>query len=97
MRLLTNRSARRHDSTRPDGHTEPALTSRVGGLGSRRVHIAKTITWRLIATSTTVAISYLVTGSLAVGATIGGIEATAKMALYYGHERAWARLVPAVG
>ncbi|NOX29819.1 MAG: DUF2061 domain-containing protein [Actinobacteria bacterium] len=81
----------------PDGDPEPAPNRRFGGLSSRRVHLAKTITWRVIATFTTVVISYWVTGSLAVGATIGGIEATAKMALYYGHERAWARLVPAVG
>ncbi len=59
----------------------------------RRVHIAKMITWRVIATTTTIAISYLITKDLTVGATIGGIEATTKMALYYGHERTWARLV----
>jgi uncharacterized membrane protein len=59
----------------------------------RRIHVVKTVTWRLVATTTTVVISYLVTGNLAVGATIGGIEATSKMALYYGHERAWARLL----
>lgn len=59
----------------------------------RRVHLAKMLTWRVIATATTIVVSYLVTGDLLVGATIGGIEATSKMALYYGHERAWARLV----
>ena len=58
----------------------------------RRLHLAKMLTWRLIATSTTVVISYLITGDLLNGATIGGIEATRKMALYYGHERLWARL-----
>ena len=59
----------------------------------RRIHAAKTVTWRIVATITTVIISYLVTGSLAIGATIGGIEAVTKMVLYYAHERAWARLV----
>ncbi len=59
---------------------------------SRRTHLAKSVTWRIIATATTIAISYLITRDLSVGATIGGIEATTKMALYYGHERAWARL-----
>ncbi|MCP5029707.1 MAG: DUF2061 domain-containing protein [Actinomycetia bacterium] len=58
----------------------------------RRVHVAKMITWRMIATGTTVLIAYLLIGDLRLGATIGGIEATAKMALYYGHERAWARM-----
>lgn len=59
----------------------------------RRVHLAKTITWRIVATLTTILISFAVTGSLAIGATIGGIEAVAKMVLYYGHERTWARIV----
>lgn len=59
----------------------------------RRVHLAKMITWRVIATAATIIISYLVTGDLLVGATIGGFEATSKMALYYGHERGWARLI----
>ena len=53
------------------------------------VHLAKTLTWRVLATATTMLIAFLITGSLAVGATIGGIEAVMKMVLYYGHERAW--------
>lgn len=59
----------------------------------RRVHLAKMLTWRVTATVTTVLVTYLVTGDLLVGATVGGIEATAKMGLYYAHERAWARIV----
>lgn len=59
---------------------------------SRRVHLAKMVTWRIIATSTTIVIAYVLTGDLGVGVSIGGIEATVKMALYYGHERAWERL-----
>ena len=51
------------------------------------------LTWRVIGTATTIVVSYIVTGNLLVGATIGGIEATTKMVLYYGHERAWARLI----
>ena len=38
-------------------------------------------------------IAGLVSGDWAIGAQIGAIEFFAKMALYYGHERAWYRLV----
>lgn len=64
----------------------------VGGVQpeKRRIHLAKTLTWRVLATATTMLIAFAITGSIAVGATIGGIEACAKMVLYYGHERAWA-------
>ncbi len=58
---------------------------------SRRRSLLKTLSWRALATATTVLIAWLVTGDIGAGATIGGIEAVAKMALYYGHERAWAR------
>lgn len=59
----------------------------------RRLHLTKMLTWRVVATATTIVITYLVTGDLLIGATVGGLEATAKMALYYGHERAWASVV----
>lgn len=61
----------------------------------RRLHLTKMLTWRFVATGTTMVIAYIVTGDLLVGATIGGAEAVSKMALYYWHERAWARLTPA--
>ena len=58
---------------------------------SVRHSVLKTISWRIVATSATVLISWAVTGSLVVGAAIGSIEFFAKMFLYYVHERAWAR------
>jgi|AntRauTorcE11897_2_1112592.scaffolds.fasta_scaffold15975_2 uncharacterized membrane protein len=54
-----------------------------------RVHVAKTFTWRFIASTTTFLLSWFFTGSLAIGATIGGSEAIIKMFFYYAHERAW--------
>ncbi len=91
MRDLTGSTSRERVSTPRDGPQRPGARRHVDAR-SRRVHLAKTVTWRFVATCTTVVISYLVTGSIAVGATIGGIEAATKMVLYYGHERAWARL-----
>jgi len=51
--------------------------------------IAKTFTWRLLATFTTFVISWVITGSLAIGLGIASIEFWAKIILYYGHERLW--------
>jgi uncharacterized membrane protein len=51
--------------------------------------IAKTMTWRVTASLTTFLIAWLLTGDLLIGATIAGIEAIAKIFLYYFHERIW--------
>ena len=53
--------------------------------------LAKTISWRVVATTTTFAIAWGITGDVGAGAAIGGIEGVAKLFLYYGHERAWSR------
>ena len=52
-------------------------------------HIAKTITWRIIATSDTFIIAWIITGSIDWAAGIAGIEVLTKMILYYLHERVW--------
>lgn len=54
--------------------------------------VAKTISWRIVATLTTATIVWLVTGRLTLAVAIGGIEAASKMVLYYGHERMWDRI-----
>ena len=51
----------------------------------------KTISWRVIATTTTFLISWIVTGSLLAGGVIASVEFWAKLSLYYAHERAWSR------
>ena len=51
--------------------------------------IGKSISWRVLASCDTILISYLITGSIAIAATIGSIEVITKMVLYYFHERAW--------
>ncbi|MGB0171371.1 MAG: DUF2061 domain-containing protein [Flavobacteriales bacterium] len=58
---------------------------------SRRRHLAKTITWRLIGTVDTVLIGWVVTGDPWIGVQVGGVEMVTKMILYYFHERAWFR------
>ena len=54
--------------------------------------VVKTISWRLTGTVDTIVISYLLTDSLKIAASIGGIELITKMILYYYHERIWAKI-----
>jgi len=54
--------------------------------------IVKTISWRTVGTIDTVVISYLITGSFTMAASIGSIELVTKMILYYGHERVWNKI-----
>ena len=56
---------------------------------SKKRHIAKTFTWRITATLTTMIIAWLVSGDPLTGITIGGIEFFIKMPVYYFHERVW--------
>ena len=51
--------------------------------------ILKTISWRIIATTTTVTIAYFIFGDISSALKVGGIEFFAKMVIYYFHERAW--------
>ena len=55
----------------------------------KRRHLLKTLTWRIIGTIDTMALSWLISGSFRVGAAIGGAEVFTKMVLYCLHERAW--------
>ncbi|MDY0233039.1 MAG: DUF2061 domain-containing protein [Sulfurimonas sp.] len=54
--------------------------------------VIKSISWRTVGTIDTMVISYIITGSLVMAASIGSIEVITKMVLYYYHERAWNRL-----
>ncbi|MEA2108748.1 MAG: DUF2061 domain-containing protein [Pseudomonadota bacterium] len=55
--------------------------------------IFKALSWRLVATCTTFAIVYLITGKTAFAISIAGVEVVTKMIIYYLHERAW-QLLP---
>jgi len=54
--------------------------------------VVKTISWRALGTLDTIIISYFITGSLGMAASIGSIELVTKMILYYFHERAWNKI-----
>jgi uncharacterized membrane protein len=53
---------------------------------------AKAITWRAIATTTTMTLVYIFTGKLDLSLEIGLLDVTTKLALYILHERAWNRV-----
>ena len=59
---------------------------------SRKRHIAKAITWRLIGTLDTILISWFITGNPLIGVKIGMAEIMTKMLLYYLHERFWFKI-----
>lgn len=60
---------------------------------SRKRHIAKTLTWRIVATLDTVLLSWLITGNPITGVKIGAFEVITKMVLYYFHERVWLKIL----
>jgi adenylylsulfate kinase len=54
--------------------------------------ILKGISWRLVATSTTIVIVYIFFGRLDLAIAAGMLETVAKVALYWAHERAWLKV-----
>ena len=62
-----------------------------GGHANQKRSLAKTLVWRCLATTDTIIISRIITGSWTEGLAIGMIEVFTKMLLYYFHERAWSR------
>jgi uncharacterized membrane protein len=54
--------------------------------------LAKAISWRVTGTLDTFFISWLITGHPLIAGGIAGTEVMTKIALFYLHERVWARL-----
>lgn len=59
---------------------------------SRKRHLLKTVSWRIIGTLDTILLSWIISGNPVTGLQIGGLEVITKMVLYYFHERAWYRI-----
>ena len=55
---------------------------------TRSRSLTKAVTWRLLASLTTIAIVLLLSGELELALFVGGVEAVAKFIVFYGHERA---------
>lgn len=54
--------------------------------------IVKTISWRILATLTTISLVYIFIGDTTIALTVGGIEVVLKMFIYFLHERTWDKL-----
>jgi uncharacterized membrane protein len=54
--------------------------------------VAKAVSWRIIGTLDTLLISYLLTGEVAIAASIASIDFITKMFLYFFHERLWNKI-----
>ena len=55
--------------------------------------LAKTISWRTLASIDTFILCWIVTGNVTFAGSIASLEVLTKLILYYVHERAWARVV----
>ena len=51
--------------------------------------IAKAVSWRIVATLTTMLLVYVFTGNLLVSGGVGLTELLSKLLIYYVHERVW--------
>jgi len=61
-------------------------------MDTRKRSIAKTITFRIIATLATIILVLVFTGSLTLAGTIGALDLVSKLIIYYTHERAWDKI-----
>jgi len=58
----------------------------------KRRSIVKTLSWRIWATITTIALVFLFVGEVKIALSIGFLEVILKMALYFFHERLWNKI-----
>lgn len=77
------------------------VLSRKGAKGKYEAHkksdtpirsVAKAVSWRIVGTLDTLLISYLLTGKVAIAASIASIDFITKMFLYFFHERIWNKI-----
>ncbi|MBS3085987.1 DUF2061 domain-containing protein [Candidatus Pacearchaeota archaeon] len=54
--------------------------------------IVKSISWRIIATLTTIILVFIFTKSFIISFGVGFFEITLKIIIYYYHERAWNKI-----
>lgn len=59
---------------------------------TRKRSIAKTVSWRAVATIITGSVTWFLTGRLDFAVTIGLADTLVKFFTYYAHERMWTRI-----
>ena len=65
---------------------------KVNIINSKKRHLIKTVTWRIIGTIDAMLLAWIISGNPLTGFSIGFAEVITKMLLYYAHERAWYKL-----
>lgn len=68
------------------------IWSRINIPESRKRHLLKTLSWRMVGTIDTIILSWMITQNPVMGLKIGAFEILTKMILYYLHERAWYKI-----
>jgi uncharacterized membrane protein len=58
-------------------------------MASYKETLVKTLIWRVIATSITFLVSWIISGNLTFGLLIGGIDTFIKTIGYFSYERLW--------
>jgi len=61
-------------------------------MNSKKKSIIKTITWRIIATLTTLILVFIMSGEIETAGKVAFFELFIKMGIYYYHERAWEKV-----
>ncbi len=56
---------------------------------SRARSATKSLSWRLLASATTVGLVFLFTREVRLAMTVGAVELVVKILVFYLHERAW--------
>lgn len=59
---------------------------------TRARSVSKSLSWRALATLTTIVLVWTFTGQMQVAVAVGSAEVVAKLVIFYAHERAWASL-----
>ncbi|GMV07591.1 MAG: hypothetical protein AMXMBFR53_38660 [Gemmatimonadota bacterium] len=56
---------------------------------TRARSLAKSLSWRVAATLTTIGLVWWATGQVHLAVVVGGVEFVAKLLIFYVHERLW--------
>lgn len=55
--------------------------------------IAKTLSWRVVATIASFVVSYIITGNIMLSSSIAGSQIIVQTVLYMVHERIWNKII----
>ena len=61
-------------------------------LETQKRSIAKSISWRIVASLTTIIIVFIFTKNIIISFSIGFLEVISKIIIYYYHERMWNKI-----